>query len=142
MSSQSQSSRSRWSRTRSQSLERTSLLCHHGKEPVLRVSETSENPGRRFWGCVYYDVGSSPPSVKEQCQFFQWAEPAKDDDGYIEVARLKKKVACLKVKLKAAEWRLIMAIAVGLVGWVGMLCMWVYESGKRRPPYVGAKGLI
>ncbi|MED6179997.1 hypothetical protein PIB30_006114 [Stylosanthes scabra] len=104
-------------------------------EPVLRVSRTNENPGRRFWGCVYYDM-------KEQCKFFQWANPAEDDDGYMEAARLKKKVACLKVKLKATKWRLNVAICVGLVGWVGLLYMWVYESGKRKPAYVGANGLL
>ncbi|MED6195562.1 hypothetical protein PIB30_038986 [Stylosanthes scabra] len=131
----SQSSRSRWSQRRSQLQERTSLLCHHGKEPVLRVSRTNENPGRRFWGCVYYDV-------KEQYEFFQWTDSAKDDNGYVEAARLKKKVACLKVKLKAAKWRLNVAICVGFVGWVGLLCMWVYESGKRRPAHVGSKGLL
>ncbi|MED6184152.1 hypothetical protein PIB30_044726 [Stylosanthes scabra] len=32
------------------------ILCDHGEGAVLRVSDTKENPGRWFWGCVYYDV--------------------------------------------------------------------------------------
>ncbi|MED6223412.1 hypothetical protein PIB30_073733 [Stylosanthes scabra] len=40
------------------STHRTMLLCHHGERPVLRVSGTKENPGRRFWGCVCYAVSN------------------------------------------------------------------------------------
>ncbi|MED6142753.1 hypothetical protein PIB30_000315 [Stylosanthes scabra] len=51
------------------------LLCLHGVPPVLRVSRTKENPGRRFWDCVYYEV-------HEHCDFFVWPdlEQAEEED--------------------------------------------------------------
>ncbi|MED6198388.1 hypothetical protein PIB30_065891 [Stylosanthes scabra] len=39
------------------------LLCWHRVTPIL-VSGTKENPRRRFWGCVYYEVGW--PNVTSQ----------------------------------------------------------------------------
>ncbi|MED6176110.1 hypothetical protein PIB30_084750 [Stylosanthes scabra] len=33
------------------------VLCEHGVPAVKRISGTKENPGRPFWGCVYYKVG-------------------------------------------------------------------------------------
>ncbi|MED6183553.1 hypothetical protein PIB30_038866 [Stylosanthes scabra] len=35
------------------------------------------------------------PLVQEECNFFQWADPEKDDDGHIEAAKLKKKIWAL-----------------------------------------------
>ncbi|MED6178085.1 hypothetical protein PIB30_104333, partial [Stylosanthes scabra] len=52
MASQSSSS----SRCRRSNVQRRELLCNHGQKPILRVLKTKENPGRRFWGCMYYEV--------------------------------------------------------------------------------------
>ncbi|MED6175653.1 hypothetical protein PIB30_080416 [Stylosanthes scabra] len=41
---------------RNSSAQRRMLVCDHGQPPVLRVSGTKENPGRRFWRCVYSTV--------------------------------------------------------------------------------------
>ncbi|XP_016173512.1 uncharacterized protein LOC107616021 [Arachis ipaensis] len=104
----SESSRS--SRSRG-SAQKRGILCGHGERPVLRVSGTKENPGRRFWGCVYYEVN-------DECHFFRWAIPeAGSEDPH--VVRLKRKVVVLKADMKACEWKLKVAAVFGMVGWVG-----------------------
>ncbi|XP_016169024.1 uncharacterized protein LOC107611631 [Arachis ipaensis] len=103
----SESSRS--SRRRG-SAQKKGILCGHGERPVLRVSRTKENPGRRFWGCVYYEVN-------DECEFFRWEDPeAGSEDPH--VARLKRKVVDLKADVKASEWKLKVAAVLGMVGWV------------------------
>ncbi|RYQ87053.1 hypothetical protein Ahy_B09g094542 [Arachis hypogaea] len=87
-----ESSRSSRSRSSAQKME---LLCGHGERPVLRISGTKNNPDQRFWGCVYYDI-------KEECQFFRWAYPEAEIEDP-QVARLKRKVAALKAKVRDFE---------------------------------------
>ncbi|QHO15562.1 uncharacterized protein DS421_10g295930 [Arachis hypogaea] len=89
------------------------LLCSHGERPVLRTMGTKENYGRRFWGCVYYEV-------HEGCNFFRWAEPATEVENP-EIARMRRKVASLKSRTKAAEWKLMVVAVLGFFGWVGFL---------------------
>ncbi|RYQ91967.1 hypothetical protein Ahy_B09g098044 isoform A [Arachis hypogaea] len=90
--------------------QKRGILCGHRERPVLRVSRTKENPGCRFWDCVYYEVN-------DECQFFRWADPeAGSEDPYI--ARLKRKVVALKADVKASEWKLKVAAVFCLVGWV------------------------
>ncbi|RYQ92557.1 hypothetical protein Ahy_B09g098787 [Arachis hypogaea] len=113
----SESSRS--SRTRG-STQKRGLLCGHGERPVLRISEMKDNPGRQFWGCVYYEV-------KEECQFFRWTDPEAETEDP-QVARLKKKVVALKANVKASEWKLKVAAVLGMVGWVGCLFLWLQET--------------
>ncbi|MED6173903.1 hypothetical protein PIB30_064079 [Stylosanthes scabra] len=119
---------SQTSRRSQSSSQRRSFLCDHGEPSVLRVSGTKDNPGRRFWGCRYYQVSLSflPDNHFDPPQ----------EDGCDEIAKLKKKVGTLKLRVKTAEWRLKVALVVGLVGWVSLLSLWVYDSAKMKPPYV------
>ncbi|RYR35531.1 hypothetical protein Ahy_A10g050682 [Arachis hypogaea] len=82
---------SRSSRSRS-SAQKRELLCGHGERLVLRISGTKNNPGRRFWGCVYYEI-------KEEYEFFRWADPEVDSEDP-QVARMKRKVMALKAKVR------------------------------------------
>ncbi|XP_016164850.1 uncharacterized protein LOC107607401 [Arachis ipaensis] len=110
----SESSRS--SRRRG-SAQKKGVLCGHRERPVLRVSGTKENTGRRFWGCVYYEVNY-------EYEFFRWADPeGGSEDSH--VARLKRKVADLKAGVKASEWKLKVAAVLGMVGWVACVCLWL-----------------
>ncbi|RYR67900.1 hypothetical protein Ahy_A03g014357 [Arachis hypogaea] len=117
----SESSRS--SRTRGSGQKR-GLLCEHGERPVLRVSGMKENPGQRFWGYVYYEV-------KDECQFFRWADPEAETEDP-QVARLKRKVVALKANVKASEWKLMVAVVLGMVGWVGCLFLWLPVSLNHK----------
>ncbi|RYR17235.1 hypothetical protein Ahy_B03g062003 [Arachis hypogaea] len=87
-----ESSRSCQSRSSAQKRE---LVCRHGERPVLRVSGTRNNPERRFWGCVYYEI-------QEECDFFRWADPEADSDDP-HVARMKRKLAAMKAKVRDIE---------------------------------------
>ncbi|MED6112242.1 hypothetical protein PIB30_059902 [Stylosanthes scabra] len=112
---------SQTSRRSQSSSQRRPFLCEHGEPSVLRVSGTKDNPGRRFWGCRYYQV-------QDGCNFFCWADPPQEY-GREEIAKLKKKVGTLKLRVKIAEWRLKVALVGGLVGWVCLLCLWVRSVG-------------
>ncbi|MED6212936.1 hypothetical protein PIB30_088263 [Stylosanthes scabra] len=114
----SQSSRSfRASRSSASGHRRPILLCHHGEPAVFKVFGTKENPGRRFWGCVRC-------KVHEECGFFCWAdqEQAMEDP---EKVKLRKKVVTLKSKLKVVEGKLKIVVFIGLVGWLGVIWLWL-----------------
>ncbi|RYR72084.1 hypothetical protein Ahy_A02g006282 isoform A [Arachis hypogaea] len=87
------------------------LLCSYGEKPVLRISGTKENPGCRFWGCVYFEV-------QQGCNFFRWADPETEVE-HSEVARIRKKLSMMKSRTKAAEWKLKVYSAVVIVGELG-----------------------
>ncbi|RYR25633.1 hypothetical protein Ahy_B02g059485 [Arachis hypogaea] len=73
------------------------MVCGHGERPILQTSTTKDNPGRRFWGCVYYEV-------QDGCDFFRWADP--EAGGALrdsEIARCRKKITTLKTRLKDVE---------------------------------------
>ncbi|XP_016199578.1 uncharacterized protein LOC107640580 [Arachis ipaensis] len=82
--------------------------CFCGERPVLRTSSTMENPERRFWGCVNYQI-------REECDYFASAE-AEGQDAQIQ--RLKKKASVLKKNLQKAEKKFALALAVGILGWI------------------------
>ncbi|QHO18921.1 uncharacterized protein DS421_11g324590 [Arachis hypogaea] len=106
----------------------TLLLCSHGERPVLRTLGTKENYGRRFWGCVNYGVHAG-------CNFFHWAEPETEVENP-EIARMKKKVASLKSRTKAAEWKLMVVALLGFVGWAGFLYLLLQNFSMSRPKCV------
>ncbi|XP_057755903.1 DNA-(apurinic or apyrimidinic site) endonuclease 2-like [Arachis stenosperma] len=82
------------------------LLYFHGEKPVLQISGTKENPGRRFWECVYFEV-------QQGCNFFRWPVPEIEME-HSEIARIRKKVSILKSRMKAAEWKLKVVAVLGL----------------------------
>ncbi|MED6155726.1 hypothetical protein PIB30_007591 [Stylosanthes scabra] len=128
---------SRASRSQSSS-QFTPVVCFHGVKAVLRVSGTKENPRRRFWGCMYY-------RVQDHCKFFQWAEPETENaEEDSEKVRMRRKIGCLKMKVKKAEYRMKIAVVFGVVGWVGMLFLWMQNYARHSPCFqnpAGCKGL-
>ncbi|RYQ81128.1 hypothetical protein Ahy_Scaffold1g107134 [Arachis hypogaea] len=104
------------------------LLCSHGERLVLRTSGTKENYRHRFWGCVYY-------GVHEGCNFFRWAE-SETELGNPKIARKKKKLASLKSRTKAAEWKLMVVALLGFVGWAGFLFLLLHNFSMSRPKCV------
>ncbi|RYR18786.1 hypothetical protein Ahy_B03g063398 [Arachis hypogaea] len=91
------------------------LLCGHGERPILRTSSTKDNTGRRFWGCVYYEV-------QDGCDFFKWAdsEPGGAQQE-VEIARNRRKIMKLKTRLKEVETKFWVVAALCITGWVGFL---------------------
>ncbi|XP_016206063.1 uncharacterized protein LOC107646390 [Arachis ipaensis] len=81
--------------------------CICGERPVLQTSSTAENPGRRFWGCINYQIG-------EECNYFVWAEPEEQDP---QIQRLKNKASVLKQELQKGEKKFALALTVEIFGW-------------------------
>ncbi|MED6181722.1 hypothetical protein PIB30_021992 [Stylosanthes scabra] len=101
---------------------RRPLLCFHGRKPVLRISLTKDNPGRRFWGCVYYNV-------QQECSFFRWADP---DSEYfaIELGKMKKVIETLKLRAVVAERHLTLSVVLEMIGWILVIFLWLHFSGS------------
>ncbi|XP_057747935.1 uncharacterized protein LOC130967130 [Arachis stenosperma] len=112
------------------SRRRRTLTCNCGEPPVLRWSKTPDNPGRRFWGCVYFDIG-------KECTFFSWADGVAEIEE-AEVARLKMKISTLKAKLVYAKCKLLVAVIFGMLGWfmvILMVYLWVKNGTHLRLGY-------
>ncbi|RYR52232.1 hypothetical protein Ahy_A06g027152 [Arachis hypogaea] len=103
MASQLSSQGSR-SSTKSRGRRRT---CFCGERSVLWPSSTAENPGRRLWGCVNYQIG-------DRCDYFAWAESEGQDP---QIQRLMNKASSLKQELQKAERKFALALAVEIFGW-------------------------
>ncbi|RYR03951.1 hypothetical protein Ahy_B06g083404 [Arachis hypogaea] len=110
-----ESSRSCRSRSSAQKRE---LVCGHGERLVLRISGTRNNLGRRFWGCVYFEI-------QEDCDFFRWTDPEAESEDP-RVARMKRKVAALKEKVRDIEWKFK---ETGLAGWLELAAPFSFGAG-------------
>ncbi|RYR04303.1 uncharacterized protein LOC107647199 [Arachis ipaensis] len=105
------------------------LVCGHRERPILRTSTTKDNLGRRFWGCVYYEV-------QDACDFFRWADPeAGGAQQDTEIARSRRKLTSLKARLKDVELKLRIVATLGIVGWIGFLFLLLENPYKLRQPY-------
>ncbi|RYR71942.1 hypothetical protein Ahy_A02g006152 [Arachis hypogaea] len=93
---------------------RRRTTCYCGERPVLAISSTADNLGRRFWGCVNYGIG-------EECGYFVWAESEQE----AQVVRLKRKITDLKGKVTTVERMLTLAVAVALGVVVGQGLTWI-----------------
>ncbi|RYQ83642.1 uncharacterized protein LOC107620346 [Arachis ipaensis] len=104
------------------------LLCGHGERPILRTSSTKDNPGRRFWGCVYYEV-------QDGCDFFIWADPEPGGvQQEVEFARNRRKITKLKARLKELETKLWVVAALCFAGWVGFLFLFLQNHYNLKHP--------
>ncbi|QHO13369.1 DNA-(Apurinic or apyrimidinic site) lyase 2-like [Arachis hypogaea] len=116
---------SRASRFRSAAKE---LLCGHGERPILRTSSTKDNTGRRFWGCVYYEV-------QDSCDFFRWADPEPGSvQEEVEIARNRRKITKLKTRLKEVETKLWVVAALCIAGWVRFLFLLLQNQYNLKHP--------
>ncbi|MED6121847.1 hypothetical protein PIB30_033962, partial [Stylosanthes scabra] len=91
------------------------------------ISEHSPNaekddslPSRRTSGAEGFGHEGKPREEQAECNFFQSVdkrrvreEQTKEDP---EMARLRRKVASLKLKVKSIEWKLHVVDVVGFVG--------------------------
>ncbi|MED6133637.1 hypothetical protein PIB30_030032 [Stylosanthes scabra] len=115
------------------STNRRLVFCHHGERAALRVSGTKENPGRRFWGCSYYEM-------RRHCGFFRWVDQELPEDEAEEVrvrqlveedaekVKLRKKVLSLKSKLRTCERKLKIVSFIGMIGWLWLISIWLQQK--------------
>ncbi|MED6169166.1 hypothetical protein PIB30_019100 [Stylosanthes scabra] len=100
---------------------------------------------RRILGADFGDVFAMRYFLfaKEGCDFFKWAdtvhvaqplaqpvpqpEPVPEQEEP-QIARLRRKISCLKAKVKVLELKLKFVAAMGLIGWVAFVCVWMNKN--------------
>ncbi|XP_075666456.1 uncharacterized protein LOC142636206 [Castanea sativa] len=72
--------------------------CPSPQKPVLVVSWTENNPGRRFYGCPNYWVG-------KKCKFFQWIDDEICERGKVLIPEMRQKILRLQVEVSTCKKR-------------------------------------
>ncbi|MED6113664.1 hypothetical protein PIB30_072937 [Stylosanthes scabra] len=93
-------------------------------KPVLRISLMKENPGRRFSGCVYYDV-------QDECTFCQWADFDSDPISS-DLGKLMKRLELLKLRVSSYKRHLYVLLIFGIVGWFFESFVWFHGLSSGR----------
>ncbi|KAL4378190.1 hypothetical protein GQ457_02G022010 [Hibiscus cannabinus] len=89
-------------------------LCFCGLPCDLRTAWSSNNPGRRFFGCKNY--GKS--RFQSSCNFFRWHDPPITARQKIVVLRLLKKINRMEREIKKERivWMVIL-VGLGMIAW-------------------------
>nr|POF03071.1 hypothetical protein CFP56_61606 [Quercus suber] len=101
----------------------TQCLCL--EKPVLVVSWTPDNPGRRFYRCPNYWVG-------RKCKFFQWCDDEICECGKVLIPEQRQRILTLEAAIvgyKKREKRLLICPGLSLVI-SGMLLSSMSGSGN------------
>ncbi|XP_075645054.1 uncharacterized protein LOC142616049 [Castanea sativa] len=72
--------------------------CPSPQKPVLVVSWTENNLGRRFYGCPNYWVG-------KKCKFFQWIDDDICECGKVLIPEMRQKILRLQVEVSTCKKR-------------------------------------
>ncbi|XP_075665016.1 uncharacterized protein LOC142634605 [Castanea sativa] len=72
--------------------------CPSPQKPVLVVSWTENNLGRRFYGCPNYWVG-------KKCKFFQWVDDEICERGKVLIPEMRQKILRLQVEVSTCKKR-------------------------------------
>ncbi|XP_050259976.1 uncharacterized protein LOC126705037 [Quercus robur] len=97
---------------------RAPMRCYCNKKHVLVVSWTSDNPGRRFYGCPNY-------WVKRKCKFFQWRDDEICACGKVLIPQQRQRIITLEAEVASYKQRekfLIVVVALLVVVCV-VLCL-------------------
>ncbi|KAK4604034.1 hypothetical protein RGQ29_012515 [Quercus rubra] len=93
--------------------------CFCSEKPVLVVSWTPDNPGRRFYGYPNYWVG-------RKCKFFQWHDDEIYERGKVLISEQRKRILTLEVAIvgyRKREKRLLICLGLSLVICEMLLCL-------------------
>ncbi|KAG5599119.1 hypothetical protein H5410_030489, partial [Solanum commersonii] len=84
------------------------LVCLCGTPPILKISWTNDNSGRRFLDCRHY--GSS---FRNPCKFFDWYDPEFSSQVNTVILGLLKKTNKQEKQLKCRRMlKLILGISL------------------------------
>ncbi|MED6108366.1 hypothetical protein PIB30_023132 [Stylosanthes scabra] len=91
-------------------------------------SRSTARTQRRMILCYHEE-----PTEQVECDFFQWVDKRRVDQEQTEedpkMARLRRKVASLKLKVKSIEWKLNVAALVGFFGWLCVFALLGTNAG-------------
>ncbi|KAJ1391738.1 Zinc finger, GRF-type [Sesbania bispinosa] len=97
-------------------------VCRCGDEVKLLKSNSSRNPGRMFWRCPNWDKELT-------CNYFRWADDDSEqncrfdelqhyeqviDEMKLKIAKLQRKLAGERTKMKAAICFVVMSVIMSL----------------------------
>ncbi|KAK4581740.1 hypothetical protein RGQ29_025060 [Quercus rubra] len=85
--------------------------CFCSERPVLVVSWTPENPGRRFYECPNYWVG-------RKCKFFQWHDNEIYKRDKVLIPEQRRQILTLEADIagyRKREKRLLICLGLSLV---------------------------
>nr|XP_023923850.1 uncharacterized protein LOC112035258 [Quercus suber] len=86
------------SSTSSSLRRRAPFRCYCDEKPVLVVSWTPDNPGRRFYGYPNYWVG-------RKCKFFQWRDDEICDRGKVLIPEQRQRIIRLEAEVARCHRR-------------------------------------
>ncbi|GLT64421.1 hypothetical protein SLA2020_369180 [Shorea laevis] len=72
-------------------------VCFCGLTSYMQTSKTTQNPGRRFFGCPKYTMG------EPTCKFFEWYDCCPCHDCCNLLPESRTRCAVLEAKLSAKE---------------------------------------
>ena len=129
------------------------LVCLCGAPPILKISWTNDNPGRRFFCCRHYGVCIVTPfllfiwqvrimqfhffnlilwmqsSFQNSCKFFDWYDPEFLTQANIVILGLLKKTNKQEEQLKC-KWILKLILGISLICNVilffYLVCHWIF----------------
>ncbi|XP_050241862.1 uncharacterized protein LOC126690777 [Quercus robur] len=99
--------------------------CFCSERPVVVVSWTSDNPGRRFYGCPNYWVG-------RKCKFFQWLDDEICERGKVLIPEQRQRILTLEAAIvgyRKREKRLLICLGLSLVISGMLLCLMLLLVG-------------
>ncbi|KAK9989033.1 hypothetical protein SO802_029272 [Lithocarpus litseifolius] len=72
--------------------------CPSPQKPVLVISWTDNNPGRRFYGCPNYWIG-------KKCKFFQWVDDEICERGKVLIPEMRQRILKLQAEVSTCKKR-------------------------------------
>nr|XP_023907372.1 uncharacterized protein LOC112019078 [Quercus suber]POF17220.1 hypothetical protein CFP56_56103 [Quercus suber] len=72
--------------------------CPSPQKPVLVVSWTDNNPGRRFYGCPNYWIG-------KKCKFFQWVDDEICEHEKVLIPEMRQRILRLQAEVSTCKKR-------------------------------------
>ncbi|XP_065619328.1 uncharacterized protein LOC136063216 [Quercus suber] len=96
--------------------------CFCSEKPVLVVSWTPDNPGRRYDG-FYLPLGCQ---VGRKCKFFQWHDDEICEHGKVLIPKQRQRILTLEAAIigyRKREKRLLICLGLSLVISGMLLCM-------------------
>nr|XP_023905051.1 uncharacterized protein LOC112016802 [Quercus suber]POE44698.1 hypothetical protein CFP56_76970 [Quercus suber] len=100
--------------------------CFCSEKPVLVVSWTPDNPGRRFYGCPNYWVG-------RKCKFFKWHDDEICERGKVLIPEQRQRILTLEVDIagyRKREKRLVICLGLSLLICGMLLCLILLLVGQ------------
>ncbi|KAK9986021.1 hypothetical protein SO802_030972 [Lithocarpus litseifolius] len=98
------------------------------EKPVLVVSWTADNPGRRFYGCINYWVG-------RKYKFFQWRDDEICERGKVLILEQRQRIIKLEAEVARCYKReKFYTVALAFLLVICGICLFNLPGSEEFPP--------